>query len=114
RAKSKQDRSQQIRGCANYEIANAGDNGAEGTDEVLHRPIRWREITPRHPGGQVLWIVGNEREKDQRPYEEQNEGEDFVPGAILYAAGHFGRIVISKWPLSINSCSCFRLARHGK
>ena len=64
-------------------IANARHNCAHGSDEILRRMIRRRNVAEPDPGGHVLRRVGNQREEKQRPDAEQDEGEDFVPGAIF-------------------------------
>lgn len=87
-AETEQDGGEQVRRRADHEIPNAGEDSAEGPDEVLRGAIRRRKIAPRNPRRQIFWVVGNEREKEQRSDAEQNEGEDFVPGAVFSCASH--------------------------
>ena len=83
RAEPEQNRRQQIRGRADRVIANSGDDCAERSDEILRRMIRRRNVAEPDPGRHILRRVGNQGEKKQRPDAEQDEGEDFVPGAIF-------------------------------
>ena len=89
-AESEQNGREQIRRGADEEIKNAGDDRAERADEILRRPVRRREMTARHPRRQVFRIVGNQREKKQRPDAEQNDGEDFIPRRVFLRSCHRG------------------------
>jgi hypothetical protein len=47
-----------------------------------------RDFAKPDPRSQICRIVGNEREKEQRSHAEQNDGEDFVSGAVLNGSSH--------------------------
>ena len=79
---------QEIRGSADQLIADSRDNCTERPDEILRGMICRRATAEPNPGWHVLRRVGNQREKEQCPDEEENESEDFVPGAIFFHAGH--------------------------
>src|ERR1700719_1357209 len=60
-------------------------------------------IAPNGP--MKFWAGRLDGEKEQCANAKKNEGEDFVPSAVLYRPGHSERIVISQPRLSINTYS---------
>ena len=89
RAEAEQDRRNQIGSGSDEEITNTGENGAEPADEILRRMIGRREITPRHPRGQIFGRVGDQGEKEQCSEAQQDDCADFVPRVVLGGASHF-------------------------
>lgn len=87
-AEAEKGRCQKICGGADQLIADSRDNCTERPDEILRGMICGRDMAKPNPGWHVLRRVGNQREKEQCPDEEENESEDFVPGAIFFHAGH--------------------------
>ena len=87
-AEAEKGRCQKICGGADQLIADSRDNCTERPDEILRGMICGRDMAKPNPGWHVLRRVGDQRQKEQCPDEEENEGEDFVPGAIFFHAGH--------------------------
>src|SRR5205085_5284400 len=61
-AETKKNDGEEVGSGADQEIENAGEDGAEFSDQVLGNRVRRRKIAPRHPSGEVARVVGNERE----------------------------------------------------
>src|SRR5436190_9440507 len=60
---SQQDHGQQVGSSADHEVGKARDNGSEWADEILGRTVRGRYVAKGDPGGQILRIVGNQRQE---------------------------------------------------
>ena len=90
-AVAEQHRRDHIGAGANEEVEEPGDDRAGGADEVMVGVRGERGVRDdRHPGGDIARLIGNQREKEQRPEPEEGQADHLPDHLVLLLACHVG------------------------